>query len=455
MTTLVADIKETRSIPTLPGALPIVGLLPQLQRDPLRVFERATLYAPITHMPLMTEDSVVLGDGRLVQHVLVNNAKNYTKDTRGYESLKLVLGNGLLTSEGSFWKRQRRIAQPAFHRERMATFGLIMTRAANEMVDRWKLDEPFDFAHEMGRVTLRVVTESLLSSNVSEKSEEVAEALSELLAFVMRRTNNPFMTPMWVPTPTNRSFQNKVATLNKIVETIIDERRKSGVPQNDLLSMLMETRDAETGESMTDAQLRDEVMTIMLAGHETTANLLSWTMVMLGQYPATAREVVSRTKAVLGDGMPSTEHLAQLPYTANVIKEVLRLYPPAWIFARRALEDDVVDGYQIKKNQLVFMSPYGLHRMPQVWSNPLGFDPDRWNVDDGRRKEGAYVPFSTGQRKCIGDAFALTEAHLILTTILQRVHLSLTPGQRFDADPVLTLRPKEGVFVIAHKPLSF
>ncbi len=435
-----------------PGRKPLIGVLSQLQENPLHVMERATLeFGPLAHLPLPALDAFVLGSPKLVHHVLVANVKNYVKQTRGYEMLRLVLGNGLVTSEGDFWKRQRRIAQPAFHRERLGGFGQVMTRAANEMVDRWALGQPFDFADEMMRCTLRVVGETLLSADVMGNADHVSAALTEALEHLIHRTLHPLSAPEWVPTPQNLRFKRSLETLDGVVLGVIAARRKGQGPTDDLLAMLMESKDPETGEGMTDAQLRDEVMTIFLAGHETTANNLSWTMALLGRAPEVERKLVAEADAVLGGAVATMETAHRLPFAMNVIKESLRLYPPVWSLGRRVLEDDVVDGWLLPKDALVFISPWAIHRLPEFWSEPLAFDPDRWNVEDPRRAHGSYLPFSMGQRKCIGDGFAMMEAQLILTTVLQRVHLSLVPGQAFEPEPVITLRPRGGVQVVATK----
>ena len=441
-----------RTPPSLPGSKPLVGVLGQLQHNPLEVMERATLqYGPLTHLPLPTLEGYVLGHPSLVQHVLVTNVKNYVKQTRGYDMLRLVLGNGLVTSDGAFWKRQRRIAQPAFHRERLAGFGEVMTRAASEMVATWELGKSFDFAAEMMRCTLRIVGETLLSADVTKRADHVGAALTVVLEHLIHRTLHPLSPPEWLPTPTNLRFKRSLEELDLVVLKLIAERRKGGGAKNDLLAMLMESTDPETGEGMTDEQLRDEVMTIFLAGHETTANNLAWTMMLLGRAPEVERKMAAEAQGVLGAALPAMADVHRLPYATNVIKESLRLYPPVWSLGRKVVEDDVVEGYLLPKDALVFISPWAIHRLPEFWSNPLAFDPDRWLTEDPRRAHGSYLPFSMGQRKCIGDTFATVEAQLILTTVMQQVHLGLVPGQTFEPEPVITLRPRGGVHVVATK----
>lgn len=436
-------------VPSLPG-VPVLGVLPALQKDPLGVMERATLAgSPVTRLPLPLVDGYILGEPRLVEHVLVTNSRNYVKQTRGYDMLRKVLGNGLVTSEGEFWKRQRRIAQPAFHKERLFAFGETMTRAATEMVNAWKPGQPFDVANEFMQVTLRLVGETLLSSDVTSEASEVGHAITVALEHLIHRTLHPFGFPEWVPTPRNVSFKRSLETLDRVVLDMIAARREGGGPTNDLLAMLMEARDPETGEGMSDGQLRDEVMTIFLAGHETTANALAWTVMLLGKSPQVEQRLVRELREVLGGRVPVMNDVPKLPYTAMVLKESMRLYPPVWSLARRVVEDDLVEGVLLPKDALVFICPYALHRLPRAWKDPEAFDPERWAPDAPPPPKGAYLPFSMGQRKCIGDTFAMVEATLILATVLQRMHLSLVPGQAFTPEPVITLRPLGGVQVVA------
>lgn len=437
------------TLASVPG-LPLLGALPDLQKNPLRVMERATLdYAPAVRLPLPIVDSLVVSDPALVEHILVTNSRNYVKQTRGYDMLRKVLGNGLVTSEGEFWKRQRRIAQPAFHRERLVAFGETMTRAATDMVDGWKPGVPFDAAEAFMQVTLRLVGETLLSSDVTSEASAVGRAITVALEHLIHRTLHPFGAPEWVPTPRNLGFRRALRTLDDVVHGLIAERRKGGGPQGDLLAMLMEATDPETGEGMSDAQLRDEVMTIFLAGHETTANALAWTVMLLGRAPEVERQVLAELDAVLQGRTPTMGDVPKLPFLGMVLKESMRLYPPVWSLARRVVEREVVQGVTFEKGSLVFLCTFALHRHPGVWRDPEAFDPSRWAPGAPPPPKGAYLPFSTGQRKCIGDTFATVEATLILATLLSRVHLELVPGQTFEPEPVITLRPKGGVHVVA------
>jgi cytochrome P450 len=362
-----------------------------------------------------------------------------------------VLGNGLLTSEGDFWRRQRRIAQPAFHKERIAAFGDVMVRAAEDTARAWtavaKSGGTLDVAAEMMRLTLRIAGETLLSSDVTGHAAVVGDAVSLLLREANRRILQPIEVPLRVPTPNNRRVLRVLSELDAIVFRMIEDRRRmTGGRPSDLLTMLMEARDEETGEGMTDKQLRDEVLTIFLAGHETTANALSWTFYLLSLHPEVARRTSAELADVLGGRAPQVADLGRLVYTTAVLKEAMRLFPPAWIVGRRAVEDDTIDGYDIPRDSIVFVSPWLTHRHPAFWQNPEGFDPERFLPERAATiHRYAYFPFGAGPRLCIGQGFAMIEAVLLLATLAQRIRLDLVPGHRVVPHPSITLRPRYGI----------
>ncbi len=454
MTTLAAaeEVAVPRATPRYP-APGLLGVLPHMQADPLQVFVEASRIAPVVEMPLPHLKGYVVTDVDVVEHMLMANHHNYVKHTRGYDMLRKVLGNGLVTSEGDFWLRQRRIAQPAFHKDRIAGFAQVMTRAARELTDAWgpriARRERFDLAQEMMALTLRVVGETLLGSDTGSKAAVVGEALTDALEHLIFRTLHPLSFPEWVPTPRNRSFVRAKARLDGVVLSMIAERRAAPGGGADLLGMLMEAKDPESGEGMNDEQLRDEVMTLMLAGHETTANALSWTFWLLGQHPEVERALRQELDEVLQGRLPTAQDAMKLKLHGRVVKESLRLYPPVWSLGRRVVADETVKGYGFPKGALVFFSPYVIHRQPALWPDPEAFMPERWAFENAHRPRCAYLPFSQGPRKCIGDGFALLEAQLILATLLQRVHLELVPGQQVTPEPLITLRPRGGVQVVA------
>ena len=392
-----------------------------------------------------------------VQHVLVDNNRNYDKKTRGYDALRLFLGNGLLTSEGTFWRRQRRIAQPAFHRQRIAGFGETMVALTERMRDDWArradTGEPIDVAEEMTTLTLRIVAKTLMSTDVDDENNEVGRSVELLNGFARDLMTNPFTLPMGLPTPKNLRFRRAADVLETKLRTIISERRRTGEDAPDLLSMLMSARDEETGESMSDDQLRDEAMTIFLAGHETTANALAWAFYLLSTHPDVERRLRAELAQVLGDRSPSMDDLAALPYLQQVVKECLRLYPPAWSIGRRAVAEDVIDGYRIEAGSLVILSPWVTHRHPTHWSNPEGFDPERFAPElEKTRPRYAYFPFGGGPRLCIGNNFALMEAQLVLATFVSRLSAALVPGHPVVPQPLITLRPAHGLRMTIHRP---
>jgi cytochrome P450 len=450
--TMTTATDARRSAPGPRGHF-LVGLLPELRRDPFTfLVGLAREYGDVVRFRVGPVDVHLVTDPGGVQHVLQDNNRNYGKQTRGFQKLRLVLGRGLLTSEGDFWRRQRRIAQPGFHRDKIRRFADQMTRATERMLQRWAdresaaFREPIDIAHEMMLLTLSIVGETLLSLDTTEESERVGAAVTLTLEHIQRRMFAMFPIVDDLPLPSNRRFHRAVRYMDQLVFKLIDDRRASGVDPGDLLSMLMQARHDDSGEGMSAQQLRDEVMTIFAAGHETTANALAWTFYLLSGHPAVARRLRGELHQALAGRAPRYEDLARLPYTAAVIQEALRLYPPAWVISRSAIGDDVVCGYRVPARSIVVLSPYITHRREASWPNPEGFDPDRFL---GERTSGAhrfdYFPFGGGPRQCIGNGFALMEAQLVLATIAQRFELHLVPGHATVAEPRVTLRPRGGI----------
>ena len=425
----------------------LLGMLPEMRDDPIGLFLRAReAHGDVVRLRLGPYPAMFIYHPDHVHHVLAGNAANYAKQTRGYQMLRLVVGNGLVTSEGSFWKRQRRIAQPAFHRERIAGFHDVFVRASEDVVARWTgASGPIDVAQEMNRLTLRIAGETLFGVDLSGDQDEVGQALTVVLHRFNDLVGSAMPWPELWPTKKNREFRAAMATMDRVVGDIIAERRKDPRPRNDLLAMFMEVKDEDTGESMSDAELRDEVMTMLLAGHETTANALAWTFWHLSKHPDVGRRLAAELDTVLGDRpSPGLEHVRALTYTGQVLNESMRLNPPVWALARKAVEDDEIGGYHVPKGTFVFMSQYAIHRHPDLWENPEGFDPDRFAGKPSRPRY-AYFPFSGGQRQCIGDMFAQMEAVVVLSVLWRRFRFDLVPGHEVVPEPSVTLRPKYGV----------
>lgn len=392
----------------------------------------------------------------LVQQVLVDQHRLFTKQTRGYEKLRAFLGNGLVTSEGDFWLRQRRIAQPAFHKKRIAGFATSMVEAAEDTARRWERPArdgtPIDVAAEMSRLTLRIAGETLLSTDPSDKANAVSDALTTVLHEANDRINHPWSPPERWPTARNRRFRAAARQLDDIVLDIIERRRRGAESRDDLLQMLLEARDPETGAGMDDPQLRDEVMTMFLAGHETTANALAWTFVLLSRFPSVARALHEEAAQVLGDRPATAEDLPRLELTKRVLQESMRLYPPVWVVGRAPSEDVEIGAYDVPRGTLVFVSQWVMHRHPRHWDDPEGFDPDRWLPERARAQHRyQYFPFAAGPRMCIGAGFAMMEGQLILATLARRYRVDLVPGHPIVPEPLVTLRPQHGVLATVHR----
>lgn len=390
-----------------------------------------------------------LNEPDAIRHVFVENHGNYVKGF-GYDKLEPILGRGLLTSEGGQWRRSRKLAQPAFHRARLEGLGGAMVEAARDLVAKWEpvadSGQPLEIVDEMMRLTLRVVSVTLLGFDIGQgESKAVSRALSNLLVEANRRILSLMPFPIQVPTPRNLKSKVSIKVLNELVYRIIAEHR-AGKGKGVLLQMLMDARDEENGQGLSDGQLRDEVMTMFLAGHETTANALSWMLYLLSKHPAVDRKLHAELQEVLGGREPTMADLPKLRYTTMVIEESLRLYPPAWIFSRQAVGADVVAGYGVAPGTIVAVSPYVLHRSTAYWENPEGFDPERFTDDKkAERPKHAYLPFGAGPRSCIGNHFALMEMQIALAMIASRYRAELVPGHTVEPEPLITLRPRYGL----------
>jgi len=437
---------DPRAPPTPPGH-PVWGHARIMQTGPLDYFTRwGVEFGDAVSLRLPAGRFALVLHPEGVRHVLQANAKSYSKQTRGYDKMRLFLGNGLVTSEGEFWRRQRRIAAPAFHRQRIEGFATTMTRATGAMLDRWDARrEPqraLDVDREMMTLTMRIASETLLGEDLSGDADTVGEALSFLTLNTNERIVRIVDLPLTIPTPENRRYLQAVATVDAVLARLLKARRTEPGAHHDLLAMLLEAKDEETGASMTDEQLRDEALTIFAAGHETTSNALSWTFLLLARHPEVAARLYAEVDAVLGGRTPTLADLPALPLTKQIVQESMRLYPPAWIIGRRAEVDDTVCGYHIAAGTQVLVSPWATHRQPRWWDDPEAFDPDRFSP---ARSEGrptfAYFPFGGGPRVCIGNTFAMMEAQLLLAQISQRYRLELAPGTHVEPERGITLRP--------------
>jgi cytochrome P450 len=438
-----------RRAPAVPTGF-LVGLSLGMRNDPLGTMDRAfeRLGGDAVFLRLGPYRANLIRHPDLIKHVFIDNPGNYTKKTRGYEKARLVLGQGLVTSEGELWQRQRRIANPAFSRGRVTGFAGTMVTATESMLDAWKpradAGQPIDVFREMMSVTLTIAVQTLLGVGLSKELDRVSAAVSDVLERTNDIITNFLSLPLWVPLPKYVRFKRSLRILDDYVyQTIRSKHQHAGT---DLLSMLMNARDEETGQGMSDQQLRDEAVTILIAGHETTANVLSWALYLLGKHPDIQQQARDEIRGVLAGRPPVAEDVPKLPLIRAIADEAMRLYPPAWMLGRYAVADDVIGPYAVKGGEFVLISPYITHRHPDLWDNPTGFDPQRFL--DGRADKlpkFSYLPFGGGQRFCIGANFASMQSVLMLASILQRYELTPVPGDRVIPYAMITLRPKYGI----------
>jgi cytochrome P450 len=429
--------------------------IPHLRQDPLRVFrDLAKDYGGLLRVDVPRLSFHLATRPDYVKHVLQDNQRNYIKGS-SVAPARILVGEGLATSDGDLWRRQRRLMQPAFHRKRLATLADLMTDSGAKRLERWQelrsSGEPFDLAREMMQLTLEVIVRTMFSHDIRAQGDVLGNSFALALRFIDDRSFGSLAAPLWLPTPGNRRFKRALAQLDGIVNGVVSDRSSSNVDYEDLLDMLMAARDMESGEGMSSKQLRDEIVTIFFAGHETTALTLTWAWTLLFENPEWRERIEAEVEGVLGDRRPKATDVPALKATRMVLDETLRLFPPAWIFARSAVEDDVIGGYRIPANANVFLSPYLTHRDPQEWEAPDEFRPERFDPDlPSDRKSLAYYPFGAGPRLCIGRDFALMEATLLLAMMVQSVDLAPASEEAVRPVPLVTLRPSGPVWVTAN-----
>ena len=389
----------------------------------------------------------------LVKDVLVTNNRLFGRG-RGHLRMKLLLGDGLLTTEGDVHRRQRRLVQPAFHRQRVESYGDTMAQRAEELALRWRDGRTVDVLDEMMGLTLVIVANTLFGATVDDEVEEIGSALTavfEMFGFALMPFSELFDR---VPIPTTIRLRRARARLDATIYRIIADRRRSGRDHGDLLSMLLLAQDSAAdgdGGSMTDVQLRDEATTLFVAGHETTSNALTWTWYALSANPDAEAKMHAELSRVLGGRRPGAADLPLLPYTRAVLAESMRLYPPVWGMGRRALVDHALGGYDIPRGSLVVVSPFITQRDARFFPDPERFSPERWlDEHTTERPRFSYFPFGGGPRQCIGEQFAWMEGVLLLATLAQRWRLRLVPGHRVEFNPLITLRPKHGMRMTLH-----
>lgn len=451
---------RARSIPG-PKGLPFLGIAPELSRDVTATVTRLMLeYGGIVRVPMPGVDAYLIVEPELVRTILVETEKEdgFGKPENISERLSRVIGNGLGTSAGELWRRQRRLANPAFHKQAISGFQTIIQKQIATMCARWdavaKAGGTVEIADEMMRLTLDIVLGSLFSTNAREKTQAIGGALHELQDYFAHILFAPVALPLSVPTPRNLRAGKYRRQMFSIIDAIIEERRRKPKEEHppDLLSTLMSAVDEQTGASMRDDQLRDELLTMIFAGHDTTAHGLAFTFHLLANNPHVSRKLEACVDAALGKRDPTMADLPQLEPVRMAFDEGMRLYPPLYLFARCPRRDVSYDGYVIPKGSVLFLSPYASHRCPWLWENPEAFDPDRFSAERSeKRHRFAYFPFGGGPRICIGANMALVEAQLILASVVSRYRLYNVPGRSFRLNAGVTLRPDPGIEMYVHR----
>ena len=435
-------------LPPGPQGLPILGVSLELLRDVLGLLRRvAREYGDVARIPVLKGDRFLLNHPDLIEQLLVIQQTKFNKSTVSKEATQRLLGQGLLISEGDFWRRQRRLAQPAFHRARINEYAATMVQLAQAHAREWRSGETRDMAHEMTATTLDIAVSTLFGTTLPGEAEQVGRAMTFLMRYSLGRARSPVTIPASWPTPRNRRANREYEFLDSLVYRIISERQAQGnsVHHTDLLALLMSAMD-EDGSQMTPRQLRDETMTLFLAGHETTALTLSWTWYLLSENPAAEARLHQELSGVLGGRAPELADLERLPYLQAVVNEVLRLYPPAYLLARTSITPSNFGGYDFPVGSTILVSQYVMHRDERFYDDPDAFRPQRWL--DGlaaRLPAGAYFPFGDGPRRCIGQSFALLESALVIATIAQKFQFRLVAGHPVMPEPLVTLRPRHGI----------
>jgi len=441
-------------VPPGPKGWPLVGVSFEIVRDPLKLMQRiAREYGDIVRIPVLLQSRILLNHPDWIEQALIIQQAKFHKSDFTKRAVERMLGQGLLISEGDFWRRQRRLAQPAFHRARINEYASTMVQIADAHVQAWRGGETRDMAHEMMALTLDIAVRTLFGTTLPGEAEQIGRSLTFLMRYSLGRLRSPIRIPRDWPTPKNRRAQHEYDFLDSLVYRIISERQAKGNSEehNDLLAMLMGAMD-EDGTQMTPKQLRDETMTLFLAGHETTAQTLAWTWYMFAQNPSVEARLREELRTVLGGKLPEGTDLMRLPYLHAVVNEILRLYPPAYIVARTSVERCQIGGYEFPVGTTFLMSQWVMHRDPRYYDDPDAFRPERWL--DGladRLPAGAYFPFGDGPRRCIGQGFAMLEASLVIATLAQRFRFSLVPGEVVVPEPLVTLRPRNGIRMTLHE----
>jgi cytochrome P450 len=435
-------------LPPGPKGLPVIGVAFDLRPDPLAGLQRyAREYGDVARFCVMMQERILLSHPDYVNQVLVTQHAKFHKSELTRKITGRMLGNGLLISEGDFWRRQRRLEQPAFHRARIQEYAAPMVEICREHIAGWRDGEQRNMAQEMMAMTLNIAVKTLFGTSLPGEAQQIGEAMIYLMRYSMRRQRLPVQIPENWPTPRNRRATRELKFMDSIIYRIIAERQaeKNSQPHNDLLDLLMSAMD-EDGTQMTAQQLHDEAITLFVAGHETTGQMLSWTWYLLSQNPAVEQRLHEELDAVLGERDPQASDFGKLVYLQAFMNEVLRLYPPAYIMAREVIEPVEIGGYEFTPGTTIVMAQWVSHRDPRFFDDPETFRPERWLEGlAAKLPSGAYYPFGDGARRCIGQGFALLEAAIVTAMVAQRFQFRMAPGQTVATEPLVTLRPRHGI----------
>ena len=436
--------------PPQPKGHVLSGSIPEFTADTLAFLLDIRQYGDIASFMFGPFRAYVVSSPELAHQVLVEDADKFYKPGSLKKGTGPVVGKGLFTNDGDFWKRQRRLVQPAFHTKRIGAYADVMVEHAQALMARWQSGQTYDIDHEMVRLTMGIVSKTLFDADISDEASEISGLVTEALLAVNKRLDRLVNPPDWLPTPENLRLKHSVKGLDAMIQRFIDERRKSGEDKGDLLSMLLLARDEDDGGGMDDRQVRDEAMTVFGAGHETTASALTWTWYLISQHPEVEAKLLAELDRVLGGRTAGLSDVPNLPYTEMIIKESMRLYPPAWSITRETVADVEVGGYPIETKHVVIVNTYGMQRDVRYFPDPERFDPERFSAENEKTiPKYAYIPFGGGPRVCIGNAFAMMEAKLVIATIAPHFHLALAPDQQVAPQRVFTLRAKYRMRMIA------
>lgn len=445
----MSDSSSSFTLADVPNAVPLLGHLGAFRRHPLESLSTWwRQHGDALRFRLGHKTFYLFSHPDLAEEVLVKQSDCFVKvyNPQKPHGLALVLGNGLVTSSGEVWKRHRRIIQPIFHRSRMAAMADRMAQVGEQRVAAWKGREgdTIDIAAEMMQLALEVISQTMFTTSMTQHIDRISHALQVSIKYAFDSFSNPLFLPLWVPTPRNREFRTVMRFMDELMYGLLAERRQSGVLHGDLLDLLLQARDDETGEGLSDQELRDEALTIFAAGHETTANALAWTWYLLAIHPEAKARFHEELDRVLQGRTPNADDLPHLPYTRALFEESLRLYPPAPAVQRKASTQTTVGGMSLPEGAFILVGTYNLHRHPAFWSNPEQFLPERWIDGERPRSRYAYMPFGAGPRTCVGLHFASVEGPLLLALIGARYDLQLAQDH-VEPHLMVTLRPKGGI----------